>query len=1006
MFDDVEDESPPPYIPKQQRAPKSNWLKSFANAVEGAITYGQKYLPTTRRRSKSGYPLGYRRKRRLKSIVFRSSWCATAPTDKSDQTPTNATTKCSMDSDSVELTIDNCCSTSITNSIKDFVSPPKAIKGRVRGLSGAPVQATHVGTVLWRIEDDTGQVHNILLRGTYLVPKAPTRLLAPQHWAQTTRDHAPIQEGTGCLTTSKEIILFWKQRQHRKTIPLSATTNVGVTTTAPGIKKYHAYCAQVEGQTPPVPVCFSTIVSDEEDDFDGDVEMDDQSFTNDPVEPPPLHPHPAPNDTLQTEEINTASPRQVMFQQEATAAHVIPPEEEPTTMSSKDQLLRWHYRLGHLPFSRLQHMAKLGTLPSSLAKCPKPFCSACQYGKLTKKPWQYKGGPEKSPSRPVNTPDQVVSVDQLESTTVGFIAQLKGRLTLQRYKYATVFVDQFSRYSFIYLQKRITSEETVQAKRAFERHAGLFNVRVQHYHCDNGRFADNGFIADCKMQGQRITYCGVNAHFQNGIAEKTIRDRQEQARTMLLYALEKWPRMLLINLWPYALRTANEVSNATPTTTGQPSPIERFSGVPVQPKLRNFHTFGCPTYVLTDKLQSGQSVPKWHSRARLGIYLGPSPSHARSVSLVLNPRTGHVSPQFHVKHDDFFETVSGKPTNYDSPPPIWKSLSRLVPGHHSKPETTATFHTRGIPDTTVTLPDGHGAPPVQEVTNEPLQDIPEFEGALPDDPPNQQENLQPPEAPNLAQRTTRSGRIVKPTERYREGLEQRQQGLVAWEVLVDQDDSEDIPSAAQQFQLQQQMEDPIAFATSADPDVMYLHEALRSPDRRNFLEAMDAEIQGHVKGKHWIVVPRTEVPTGTRILDAVWSMRRKRRLDTREIYKWKARLNVHGGQQEHGVNYWETYAPVVMWPTIRIFFILSILMGWYSRQLDFVMAFPHAPVEVPLFMNIPKGYRLKDANPQTHVLRLLKNIYGQKQGPRVWNKYLDQGLKELGFTPSVLDPCL
>ncbi|KAL7556286.1 hypothetical protein ACA910_016078 [Epithemia clementina (nom. ined.)] len=292
------------------------------------------------------------------------------------------------------------------------------------------------------------------------------------------------------------------------------------------------------------------MVSDNEDDFDGKVDLDDQSFTTNPVEPPPLHPQPAPQDTLQTKEVKPLSPRQVEFQQEAPTAHVIPPEEEPMTMSSKDQLLCWHYQMGHLPFSRMIQMAKAGTLPSGLAKCPKPFCSACQYGKLTKKPWQHKGGPEKSPTRLVAAPGQVVSVDQLESTSVGFIAQLKGSLTLQQYKYATIFVDQFSRYSFINLQKRITSEETVQAKQAFERHVGLFNVRVQHYHCDNGRFADNGFIVDCKLQGQQITYCGVNAHFQNGIAEKTIRDHQEQARTMLLYALEKWPWMLLINLWP------------------------------------------------------------------------------------------------------------------------------------------------------------------------------------------------------------------------------------------------------------------------------------------------------------------------------------------------------------------------------------------------------------------------------------------------------------------------
>ncbi|KAL7573660.1 hypothetical protein ACA910_008347 [Epithemia clementina (nom. ined.)] len=228
---------------------------------------------------------------------------------------------------------------------------------------------------------------------------------------------------------------------------------------------------------------------------------------------------------------------------------------------------------------------------------------------------------------------------------------------------------------------------------------------------------------------------------------------------------------------------------------------------------------------------------------------------------------------------------------------------------HATHTSQATGTGRGLPTTSV-----------QEVANEPLPDLPELEGAplVADTAPP--EPYQAPEpAPHPLECTTRSGRISRPPQHYSEGWGQRQQGLVAWEVLVDQDDSEDTPTAAQQYQIQENMVDPIAFATSSDPDVMYLHEALRAHDRRQFLEAMDVEIQGHVKCKNWIVVPRTDMPKGTRILDAVWSMQRKRRLDTREIYKWKARVNVHGGQQEHGVNYWETYAPAVMWPTIRIF---------------------------------------------------------------------------------------
>ena len=127
----------------------------------------------------------------------------------------------------------------------------------------------------------------------------------------------------------------------------------------------------------------------------------------------------------------------------------------------------------------------------------------------------------------------------------------------------------------------------------------------------------------------------------------------------------------------------------------------------------------------------------------------------------------------------------------------------------------------------------------------------------------------------------------------------------------------------------------------------------------------------------------------------------------REVYKWKARLNVHRGQQEHGVNFWETYAPVVSWQTLRLFFIHSILKGWHSKQMDFVLAYPHAPAEVPLSMRFPKGYKFKNGiSEDTHILKLTKNIYGQKQAGRVWNKYLDEGLGEISFKPSKMDPCL
>jgi hypothetical protein len=76
------------------------------------------------------------------------------------------------------------------------------------------------------------------------------------------------------------------------------------------------------------------------------------------------------------------------------------------------------------------------------------------------------------------------------------------------------------------------------------------------------------------------------------------------------------------------------------------------------PKLGSFRPFGCPVYVLNKDLAAGQAISNWYKRARVGVYLGQSPVHARSVALILNIQTGLVSPQFHVAFDDLFETVN------------------------------------------------------------------------------------------------------------------------------------------------------------------------------------------------------------------------------------------------------------------------------------------------------------------------------------------------------------
>jgi hypothetical protein len=254
----------------------------------------------------------------------------------------------------------------------------------------------------------------------------------------------------------------------------------------------------------------------------------------------------------------------------------------------------------------------------------------------------------------ITTPGQCVSVDQLESTTPGLIAQLKGIPTTKRYKAATVFVDHYSRLSYVHLQKTTNASETIEAKESFEKFARAHGITVSHYHADNGRFADNKFREAVALRHQTLSFCGVNAHFQNGVAERRIRELQDMARTMLIHANRRWSQAITANLWPYALRMANDAFNSTPDITRNVTPIEAFAGTKIATNPKHFFHFGCPVYVLSNAMQAGRKIDKWSECTRVGIYLGASPQHARTVALVLSLTTGLASPQFNFSNDEAF----------------------------------------------------------------------------------------------------------------------------------------------------------------------------------------------------------------------------------------------------------------------------------------------------------------------------------------------------------------
>ena len=112
-------------------------------------------------------------------------------------------------------------------------------------------------------------------------------------------------------------------------------------------------------------------------------------------------------------------------------------------------------------------------------------------------------------------------------------------------------------------------------------------------------------------------------------------------------------------LWPFATKCAQYIMNNLHMDLNLETPDMRFSNTKaVNVQLKHYHTFGCPVYILYSRFHNNpKGVPKWEPRSRLGIYGCHSPAHTGSVALVLNPKTGLVSPQYYVLYDDQFSTV-------------------------------------------------------------------------------------------------------------------------------------------------------------------------------------------------------------------------------------------------------------------------------------------------------------------------------------------------------------
>ncbi|PKU76067.1 Retrovirus-related Pol polyprotein from transposon TNT 1-94 [Dendrobium catenatum] len=165
-------------------------------------------------------------------------------------------------------------------------------------------------------------------------------------------------------------------------------------------------------------------------------------------------------------------------------------------------------------------------------------------------------------------------------------------------------------------------------------------------------------------------------------------------------------------------------------------------------------------------------------------------------------------------------------------------------------------------------------------------------------------------------------------------------------------------------------------------------------------QAMAAEFLALQTQGTWTLIPR---PPNSSILGCKWTYRTKRHSDG-SIAKYKARLVAQGNHQEYGLDYTETFSPVVKLPTIRILLAIALHRDWPVHQMDVANAFLHGSLNETVYMSQPKGF--EDNNNPDYVCRLNKAIYGLKQAPRQWYNTFTSFLLSIGFTHSKSDSSL
>lgn len=179
-----------------------------------------------------------------------------------------------------------------------------------------------------------------------------------------------------------------------------------------------------------------------------------------------------------------------------------------------------------------------------------------------------------------------------------------------------------------------------------------------------------------------------------------------------------------------------------------------------------------------------------------------------------------------------------------------------------------------------------------------------------------------------------------------------------------------------------------------------VNEALAGDEKEKWKSAMNEELESMERNDVWDLVT---LPQGRKPVGSKWVFKRKLN-GFGAVERYKARIVAQGYSQCYGLDYDETFSPVVRFESIRMLIALAVQYGLKVHQMDVTAAFLNGDLAEDVYMTQPEGYAVKG---QEHlVCKLKRSLHGLKQSPRCWNSTLDARLKELGFIQTDSDPCI